>query len=50
MTALIILTILLLIGTGYYIYRNRKLEKQDYEEYMARRITFSTSKEFNSEN
>jgi steroid 5-alpha reductase family enzyme len=43
MEALIILTILLIVCGGISVHRARQREKQDYEEYMARRISFNVS-------
>jgi hypothetical protein len=48
MEALIILAILLVVCGAGSVYKQRKREKQDYENYMASRISFNVS-EINSE-
>lgn len=49
MASLIILTVLLLALGGYSAYRSKQQEKQDYADYMAKRISFDVNKEFNKE-
>ena len=43
MGTLIILAILGLASGGWSVYVDRKREKADYEEYMAKRIAFDVS-------
>jgi len=48
MTGLVILTILLIFCGSVSVYRERKRQREEYAQYMARRIAFSAS-EVNSE-
>lgn len=43
MITLAVLSILLIVCGGISVHRARQREKEDYEEYMARRISFNVS-------